>query len=64
MKRLYEDGAKVLAGPGSWPMIVIKATETLSGWLYELAFITSKGLPDKRRRKDHRNFLEKDIKPQ
>lgn len=62
-ERKYKDGEFVLAGHLKLKMIIIKATLCLAGWRYELAFCKKDGTPDKRRKRDHWSFFEKDLSP-
>lgn len=56
--RKFNDGDKVVVLHQKWNMIVISAELALKGWRYRyrLAFMTKRGLPDKRM--GHRFFFE------
>lgn len=60
--RKYNDGDAVYAGPLKYKMIVVGATETLTGWRYALRFITKKD-GTARKNGECRHFNEDVIKP-
>lgn len=60
--RKFNDGDAVFAGPLKYKMIIVGATETLSGWRYALRFITKKD-GTARKNGERRHFNEDVIKP-
>jgi hypothetical protein len=45
--RLYQDGERVIVVFNKLPMIVLRASEVIKGWRYELAFPKKNGAPNR-----------------